>query len=145
MKINKMNTAFSELKITEALQITDRVIKRSCLESLIVTDETDGFIIGIAANLITGQSIDIKLMSGRILRNSPINEWVRSQTNPTSLPYPFLIINKKHQTEYLATGERIDCTNNTDGRVMVDYETLNKDMKFCREKTEFFEKFEVIG
>lgn len=53
------------------------------------------------------------------------------------------VIHLKSKKIYEVLGEVINCTNENDGQVMVHYTNGNKN--FVREKTEFSEKFKVIG
>ena len=54
---------------------------------------------------------------------------------------------KKNNRYYLVTGSRVDCTESTKDRIMVDYEPLDYKKgsgadRYTRELNEFMEKFE---
>lgn len=50
--------------------------------------------------------------------------------------------NNKNGRIYTVTGTRLNCTNDEDGQVMVDYEF--DDQRYCREVKEFQVKFTKV-
>lgn len=51
---------------------------------------------------------------------------------------------KKTENLYKVLGKVLDCTNATEGRIMVVYTKDDTEKTFAREENEFLEKFEVI-
>lgn len=65
--------------------------------------------------------------------------------------YNPVVTNKKTGGQYIATRVVLNCTNATDGQVMIEYKKLSTEIThqsseliFVREVKEFFEKF-IIG
>jgi len=79
------------------------------------------------------------------LVNAPVRELICSESDnqktPEALPEISIshYCHKKSGNVYLVTGKVVDCTNVTDGRIMVAYQREGK--HYVREEREFHEKF----
>lgn len=77
-----------------------------------------------------------KVCSVTDLYKMPIIQKIRDTVNTGEL------IHKKTGNRYFYKGICINCTNSNDGQIMVIYKNTNG-LTFCREVSEFIEKFEI--